>query len=29
MLDFDLFHQYKGLIFDMDGSVIDTMPSHA
>ncbi len=29
MLDFDLFHQYKGLIFDMDGTVIDTMPSHA
>ncbi|PJG84972.1 beta-phosphoglucomutase family hydrolase [Conservatibacter flavescens] len=29
MLDFSLFQQYKGLIFDMDGTVVDTMPCHA
>lgn len=28
MLDKRLFERYKGLIFDMDGTVIDTMPSH-
>ena len=29
MLDNDVINQYDGLIFDMDGTVIDTMPSHA
>lgn len=29
MLDVTRFEQYKGLIFDMDGTVIDTMPGHA
>ena len=29
MLDNDVINQYGGLIFDMDGTVIDTMPSHA
>lgn len=28
MTDFGLFEKYDGLIFDMDGTVIDTMPSH-
>ncbi|MBN6071326.1 beta-phosphoglucomutase family hydrolase [Aggregatibacter actinomycetemcomitans] len=28
MLDNDVINQYDGLIFDMDGTVIDTMPSH-
>ena len=28
-LDNDVINQYDGLIFDMDGTVIDTMPSHA
>ena len=29
MLDNDVINQYDVLIFDMDGTVIDTMPSHA
>ena len=29
MLDNNVINQYDGLIFDMDGTVIDTMPSHA
>ncbi|MFD1805330.1 beta-phosphoglucomutase family hydrolase [Pasteurella oralis] len=29
MLDKQLFSQYAGLIFDMDGTLIDTMPCHA
>ena len=29
MLDNDVINQYDGSIFDMDGTVIDTMPSHA
>ena len=29
MLDNDVINQYDGLMFDMDGTVIDTMPSHA
>ncbi len=29
MLDDALIERYEGLIFDMDGTVIDTMPSHA
>ena len=29
MLDNEVINQYDGLIFDMDGTVIDTMPSHA
>ncbi|HBO38689.1 MAG TPA: beta-phosphoglucomutase family hydrolase [Pasteurellaceae bacterium] len=29
MLDNAVIEQYDGLIFDMDGTVIDTMPSHA
>ena len=29
MLDNDVINQYDGLIFDMDGTVIDTIPSHA
>lgn len=28
MTDFEFFAEYDGLIFDMDGTVIDTMPSH-
>ncbi|AZI14757.1 beta-phosphoglucomutase family hydrolase [Avibacterium paragallinarum] len=28
MIDFECFSGYEGLIFDMDGTVIDTMPSH-
>lgn len=27
-MDLSLFEKYDGLIFDMDGTVIDTMPSH-
>ncbi|MDO4626959.1 MAG: beta-phosphoglucomutase family hydrolase [Pasteurellaceae bacterium] len=29
MWDFGLFNDYQGLIFDMDGTLIDTMPSHS
>ena len=29
MLDENIINQYDGLIFDMDGTVIDTMPTHA
>lgn len=29
MLDHLLFDRYEGLIFDMDGTLIDTMPVHA
>ncbi|MGY4676312.1 beta-phosphoglucomutase family hydrolase [Pasteurella sp. P03HT] len=29
MLDTQLFNTYNGLIFDMDGTLIDTMPCHA
>lgn len=29
MLDKNLFSRYEGLIFDMDGTLIDTMPVHA
>ncbi|GJH41909.1 beta-phosphoglucomutase family hydrolase [Pasteurella canis] len=29
MLDKQRFNQYAGLIFDMDGTLIDTMPCHA
>ncbi|EIJ71843.1 beta-phosphoglucomutase family hydrolase [Pasteurella bettyae] len=28
MFDFELINQYDALIFDMDGTLIDTMPSH-
>ncbi|QLB13809.1 HAD superfamily hydrolase (TIGR01509 family)/beta-phosphoglucomutase family hydrolase [Bisgaardia hudsonensis] len=28
MLDFSMFETYEGLIFDMDGTLINTMPSH-
>lgn len=28
MTDLEFFADYDGLIFDMDGTVIDTMPSH-
>ena len=29
MIDNRLFEKYDGLIFDMDGTLIDTMPVHA
>ncbi len=29
MLDQTIIDQYDALIFDMDGTLIDTMPSHA
>lgn len=29
MIDNALFNRYEGLIFDMDGTLIDTMPVHA
>ncbi len=29
MLQNNFINEYDGLIFDMDGTVIDTMPSHA
>ena len=29
MLDQSIINQYDALIFDMDGTLIDTMPSHA
>ena len=29
MLDYEIFNPYEGLIFDMDGTLIDTMPVHA
>ncbi len=29
MFDFSMFQPYQALIFDMDGTIIDTMPSHA
>ncbi|OOF36839.1 beta-phosphoglucomutase family hydrolase [Rodentibacter heidelbergensis] len=29
MIDNSLFNHYEGLIFDMDGTLIDTMPVHA
>ena len=29
MLTEDIINQYGGLIFDMDGTIIDTMPTHA
>ena len=29
MLPNEIIEQYQGLIFDMDGTVVDTMPSHA
>ena len=29
MLPNEIIEQYHGLIFDMDGTVVDTMPSHA
>ena len=29
MLDYEIFNPYEGLIFDMDGTLIDTMPMHA
>ena len=29
MLDYEMFNPYEGLIFDMDGTLIDTMPVHA
>lgn len=29
MLDYKMFNPYEGLIFDMDGTLIDTMPVHA
>lgn len=29
MIDTALFNRYEGLIFDMDGTLIDTMPVHA
>ncbi|MDU8923511.1 beta-phosphoglucomutase family hydrolase [Pasteurellaceae bacterium LIM206] len=29
MFDTNIFQSYKGFIFDMDGTIIDTMPSHA
>ena len=29
MLTEDIINQYDGLIFDMDGTIIDTMPTHA
>lgn len=25
----EIIEQYEALIFDMDGTIIDTMPSHA
>ncbi len=28
MLDVKILAQYAGLIFDMDGTVVDTMPCH-
>ena len=29
MFNYAMFDRYEGLIFDMDGTLIDTMPVHA
>ncbi|EFX91112.1 hypothetical protein HMPREF0027_1815 [Actinobacillus ureae ATCC 25976] len=29
LVNTDILDQYQALIFDMDGTIIDTMPSHA